>query len=589
MRQTWTGTRCAGFVACVSCAALLLGATAQDGEAVDGYGPWKFGMRHFQVARFQELGPYIPVEDTGGLETHNGSFAGEPAEISFVFGDYGLDAVRIVVYEGDDVEAMVAALHRVYTHLSERYGDVAMDGGQLGTGLSAAQVAARIPDEYTLPLTSGSPEGESPRDNARARAQRIVVEPVQQPAGARISAHVDRRPRLGTTNVTLIYSRVGIDDGVVASDGALEATTDPVEVVDTAGYLAARLFGSDEYARRSGDEALLDHFADLRTDPEARFLRLSLGATRATMAIVGNFGSGFELRAVPPAVEEPVELRFARDGDRFVLTAGLIAREQGPGDTVHYPVLLRLALHPQDGGDRVRIYALGMRRGTVQIGERELEFAVTGDFGIFNGWYDTVYFDLDGNGAFSRTRNSSELLHVYEGYFTLDGVNWRFDVERFGDRIWLTPLEDDGYRPRAALDVGALAPDFGFVDGDGVQRRLSDYRGSIVLLDFWGAWCGPCRGEAPHLVEAYERYHDAGFEIIGIDYKDSPEDQRAFMQEYGVTWPQARESESDRPIHDLYRNWTWPTHYLIDEEGRILEFNPRGRSVLELLEAHFGR
>ncbi len=91
------------------------------------------------------------------------------------------------------------------------------------------------------------------------------------------------------------------------------------------------------------------------------------------------------------------------------------------------------------------------------------------------------------------------------------------------------------------------------------------------------------------MVKAYERFRDAGFEIIGIDYNDSVEDQEAFMERYGMTWPQVRESDSQRTIHDLYRNGTWPTHYLIDEDGRISDFNPRGGKLLELLEARFGR
>jgi len=111
----------------------------------------------------------------------------------------------------------------------------------------------------------------------------------------------------------------------------------------------------------------------------------------------------------------------------------------------------------------------------------------------------------------------------------------------------------------------------------------------VLLLDFWGAWCGPCHAEAPHLVEAYERFAARGFEIIGIDYGDDEEQQRAFMDEFGIDWPQTRESNAGRRIHELYRVPDWPTHFLIDEDGVILKYEPRGEQLIELLEEHFDR
>ncbi len=587
MKRTSGLQWCLSLFVLLGCSGSLLAAAAQDEEPINGYGPWEFGMRHFQVANFEAFGPYLPVEQTGGLETRNGVFDGEKTNISFVFDDHGLEYVQIWAYEGREVDEMMPALYRIYRYVSERYGDLMLDGEKLVPGLGADGLAALIPDEFTRPLAGVSEDELKARGAARAQFKRVEIEPVWQPEGARVMVHLNRAEALGATYVMLFYSRPG-EPVAVELDGAIEGVTGPAEVVDTSGYLQVRMIGADEYAQRAGDSALLARYADLHSNPEAYFLQLSLGPSRAVMAIVGNFSSGFELRAMPPAVEAPTELRFARDEERFVLTAELAAQERGPEGLSPYPVSLRLVMHPEDGPDRARVYALGMRRGVVNVDGRELEFGIAGDFGIFNGWNDPVYFDLDGNGVFSRARNSSERYRVYDGYVTVDGKNWRFDVDRLGEKISLAPL-DGSYPARAALDEGAVAPDFSFVGRDGAEHRLSDYRGKVVLLDFWGAWCGPCRGEAPHLVDAYERYRDAGFEIIGIDYKDSEEAQLAFMEEFGMSWPQARESDSDRPIHDLYRNWTWPTHYLIDEDGVIIDFNPRGGKVLELLEERFGR
>ncbi|MGD8817683.1 MAG: hypothetical protein PVJ51_10895, partial [Acidobacteriota bacterium] len=140
-------------LACLPAALLCAVAAAQSSDSIAGYGPWTFGMRRFQVASFREFGPYLPVESTGGLETRNGEFEGEVTNTSFVFDDDGLRYIQIWAYEGNEIDDMMRALHRVYVHMSERYGDLMMESTKLPPGLNLEELADLIPDEYLQPLS----------------------------------------------------------------------------------------------------------------------------------------------------------------------------------------------------------------------------------------------------------------------------------------------------------------------------------------------------------------------------------------------------------------------------------------------------
>ncbi|MGD8328266.1 MAG: TlpA disulfide reductase family protein [Acidobacteriota bacterium] len=575
-------------LACLPAALLCAVAAAQSSDSIAGYGPWTFGMRRFQVASFREFGPYLPVESTGGLETRNGEFEGEVTNTSFVFDDDGLRYIQIWAYEGNEIDDMMRALHRVYVHMSERYGDLMMESTKLPPGLNLEELADLIPDEYLQPLSRPTEQQTQVMDRRRIQQsiRNIDFEPVWQPEGARIVGQIGRIEVLGGTNVMLYYRR-GADWRPAERVAAAEAETGPAEVVDVGAYISATLEPAERYALRAADSALLARYPELGNDPDAYVVSMPLGQARSVVALVGNYDDGFELRILPPAVAEPSELPFTREDDRYVLDFEATARAR-EGDGVRtWPVALRFAIHEDDEPGKMRVIPIAMRRGVVTLDERTVEFAVSGDGGVFNDRVDSVFFDIDGNGEFDQRQNSPERYQVIDGYFTLDGTNWEFVVDHYGDRVSFFPL-DDSYPERIALNEGAPAPDFEFVDLQGVSRRLSDYRGEVVLLDFWGAWCGPCHAEAPHLVEAYERFAARGFEIIGIDYGDDEEQQRAFMEEFGIDWPQTRESNAARPIHELYRVPDWPTHFLIDEDGMILKYEPRGEQLIELLEEHFG-
>lgn len=143
-----------------------------------------------------------------------------------------------------------------------------------------------------------------------------------------------------------------------------------------------------------------------------------------------------------------------------------------------------------------------------------------------------------------------------------------------------------------SVEIGGVAPDFDAVDGEGVAFKLSDYRGKVVLLDFWGFWCGPCVASLPHVRTLTERLKDAPFAVIGVNTDDNKERFQQQVKARLVTWRNAFTGGKDNPISRRYRIGGYPTMLVIDHEGVIRRrylgmTTPRelDRSIDELLEA----
>jgi cytochrome c biogenesis protein CcmG, thiol:disulfide interchange protein DsbE len=118
------------------------------------------------------------------------------------------------------------------------------------------------------------------------------------------------------------------------------------------------------------------------------------------------------------------------------------------------------------------------------------------------------------------------------------------------------------------------APDFALPGLDGTTVRLSDYRGKVVLVNFWATWCEPCKEETPALQAAYQQLRDHGFVIIGVDLFDGErvqgrgeQDVRQFVAQYGVTYPIALDTTGH--VARRYRVAPIPVSYLIDPAGTI--------------------
>ena len=115
--------------------------------------------------------------------------------------------------------------------------------------------------------------------------------------------------------------------------------------------------------------------------------------------------------------------------------------------------------------------------------------------------------------------------------------------------------------------MSGAAPPFTVTDLQGQKLTLADYRGKVVLLDFWATWCAPCLGEIPDFVEMQQKYGPQGLQVIGISMDDSAKPVRAFYEQQKMNYPVA---VGDAKLADQYGGMMGlPITFVIDREGRI--------------------
>ncbi|PYV18057.1 MAG: hypothetical protein DMG21_06185 [Acidobacteria bacterium] len=133
------------------------------------------------------------------------------------------------------------------------------------------------------------------------------------------------------------------------------------------------------------------------------------------------------------------------------------------------------------------------------------------------------------------------------------------------NRYWIVPATDKPIK--ASGGDHKMAPGFSLTDIDGHKLDLADYRGKVVLLDFWATWCGPCRIEIPGFVDLENRFRDQGLAVIGISLDNDIDPVRPFYKEFRMNYPVAL---GDNKLAELYGGIIYmPTTFLIGRDGRI--------------------
>jgi len=136
--------------------------------------------------------------------------------------------------------------------------------------------------------------------------------------------------------------------------------------------------------------------------------------------------------------------------------------------------------------------------------------------------------------------------------------------------------------------VGVLAPDFTMNDPEGKPISLSSLRGKVVMIDFWASWCGPCRKENPNVVQLYQKYHDKGFEILGVSLDKTQDEWIKAIADDQLKWLHVSDLQYwQNSAARLYSVSAIPQTYLLDQEGKIIAKGLRSEQLAAKLNELF--
>jgi peroxiredoxin len=191
-----------------------------------------------------------------------------------------------------------------------------------------------------------------------------------------------------------------------------------------------------------------------------------------------------------------------------------------------------------------------------------------------------VVRDMDG--SFSSLAAIAMINPRTEFQF-LDSLVTDLDT-RYPNTKMITTLKQQLDEMRA-LSIGQPAPEISLPNPEGQTVNLSDLRGKYVLIDFWAAWCKPCREENPNVVRLYNKYNEKGFEVFGVSLDRTKEAWLRGIEEDGLEWTQVSDLQYfNSEAAAAYQINAIPATYLIDPEGNIIAKDLRGPSLERKLE-----
>ena len=209
--------------------------------------------------------------------------------------------------------------------------------------------------------------------------------------------------------------------------------------------------------------------------------------------------------------------------------------------------------------------------------------------------WDTVRMLVEILEALGDTEATEKVLKqaqtVFERQLAQDANDWNAlnGLANIHEKLGNTELARE-YKVKADPSLGwegQVLPDFSAaVDLDGKPISLADYRGKVVLLDFWAVWCGPCLGEIPRIKAVYEKYHAQGFDVIGVSLDEDAAVLREFIKEQEIPWRQILDGDGfGGAFAKRYGIRSIPAPFLIDRVGKVISVKARGRLLEELVSS----
>jgi peroxiredoxin len=178
------------------------------------------------------------------------------------------------------------------------------------------------------------------------------------------------------------------------------------------------------------------------------------------------------------------------------------------------------------------------------------------------------------------------------GAVFLDGralANLRQDeaaIARFEQYAKMKPADDPDrqrallYISRPELARARMAPPFAVTTADGTRISMDDLQGKVVLLDFWAAWCGPCRAALPHIQEVARKFQGQPLVILSVSLDPDERKWKEFVEENDMTWPQYRDGGFSGPIAKMFGVEAIPHTFTIDADG-VLQAEHIGDASIE--------
>ena len=128
--------------------------------------------------------------------------------------------------------------------------------------------------------------------------------------------------------------------------------------------------------------------------------------------------------------------------------------------------------------------------------------------------------------------------------------------------------------PESGPEVGKKAPEFQLASLDGEEKKLGDFRGQVIVLNFWATWCPPCREEMPALQKVYRDMHEHGVIVVGVNLGEPASRVREFVDEFGVEFPILLDHHGE--VAQEYRVRALPVTFWIDRSGIIRDITIGG-------------